>query len=36
MKSFLPGAKDTQYHVTYKKVASYRDLINMANSGSGD
>ena len=26
------GAADTQYHVTYRKVASYKDLINMANS----
>ena len=26
------GVKDAQYHVTYRKVASYTDLMNMANS----
>ena len=36
-KFFLSlGTKDTQYHVTYRKVASYHDLMNMANSDSGD
>ena len=32
-KFFLSlGTKDAQYHVTYRKVASYHDLMNMANS----
>ncbi len=36
-KFFLSlGAKDTQYHVTYRQVATYTDLMNMANSDSGD
>ena len=36
-KFFLSlGAKDTQYHVTYRQVATYTDLMNMANSESGD
>ena len=26
------GAKDVNWHVTYRKVASYRNLIDMANS----
>ena len=30
------GVKGTQYHVTYRKVASYTDLMNMANSESSD
>ena len=30
------GVKDTQYHVTYRQVATYTDLMNMANSDSGD
>lgn len=30
------GIKDTRCHVTYRKVASYTDLMNMANSESGD
>ena len=32
-KFFLSlGTKDAQYHVTYRKVASYHDLMDMANS----
>ena len=30
------GVKDTQYHVTYRQVATYTDLMNMANSDGGD
>lgn len=30
------GTKGVQYHVTYRKVATYTDLMNMANSESGD
>ena len=30
------GVKDTQYHVTYRQVATYADLMNMANSESSD
>ena len=30
------GVKDTQYHVTYRQVATYTDLMNMANSESSD
>jgi len=26
------GTKDTRYHVTYRKVASYKNLIDMASS----
>ena len=29
-------AKDAKYHVTYRKVASYADLMNMANSDAPD
>ena len=30
------GTKGVQYHVTYRKVATYTDLMNMANSESSD
>ena len=30
------GVKDTKYHVTYKKVTSYKDLMDMANSNVSD
>ena len=36
-KFFVPlGVADAQYHVTYRKVASYGDLLTMANSDSPD
>ena len=30
------GIKNTQYHVTYRQVVNYQDLLNMAHSASGD
>ena len=30
------GVKDTRYHVTYRQVATYADLISMANSDCSD
>ena len=30
------GTKGVQYHVTYRKVATYTDLMNMANSDVPD